>query len=103
MHRAASSLACPLIALWLGGAVRAQTTSSQSPMEVTTDTPEYCEHLADRAHDLARVASVRPSREVSDLEHEGQKMCAKGQTRGGIMRLRLAITMMMHGEEQPNR
>jgi hypothetical protein len=78
----------------------AQTESQQTPMEVTTDTPEYCHQLADRVHTL-EVASGKPPREVSVLSVEGQKMCDQGQTRGGIMRLRKAILIMKH-DDPPN-
>jgi len=86
--------------MWLGLALPAnpavaETGLQQAPMEVTTDTPEYCHQLADRVHTL-EVASGKPPREVSDLSVEGQKMCDHGQTRGGIMRLRQAILIMKH-------
>lgn len=64
------------------------------PMEVTTDTPEYCLHLLDRVSDLVRLAMAPIPREVTDLTTEGQRMCSHGQTRGGIMRLRSALMMM---------
>lgn len=67
-------------------------------MEVTTDTPQYCQELAERVHSLVQVTPGEPSREVVDLSSEGQKMCAHGQTRGGIMRLRQAILIMKHDD-----
>jgi hypothetical protein len=75
----------------------AQTDSQQTPMEVTTDTPEYCHQLADRVHTLEGTAG-KPPREVAVLSVEGQKMCDQGQTRGGIMRLRKAILIMTHND-----
>lgn len=68
--------------------------SVSKPMEVTTDTPEYCLHLLDRVSKLVRLAALPVPREVTDLTLEGQRMCAQGQTRGGIMRLRSALMMM---------
>jgi hypothetical protein len=65
-----------------------------NPMEVTSDTPEYCMHLLDRISELARLAAVPVPREVTDLTTEGHRMCAHGQTRGGIMRLRSALVIM---------
>ena len=65
-----------------------------NPMEVTSDTPEYCLHLLDRVSDLVRVSTAPVPREVTDLTTEGQRMCAKGQTRMGIMRLRSALMQM---------
>ena len=86
---------------WLGfvlpaGRAIAEDDGQQAPMEVTTDTPEYCQQLADRVHTLVAVSSAKPPREVADLSVEGQKMCEHGQTRGGIMRLRQAILIMKH-------
>lgn len=72
-----------------------------APMEVTTDTPEYCVQLADKVHSLSSVSVVKPPREVSDLSAEGQRMCAHGQTRPGILRLRRAIMLMKHEDPGP--
>jgi hypothetical protein len=78
-----------------------QEPTPDAPMEVTTDTPEYCVQLADKVHTLASDAVVKPPREVSDLSAEGQRMCAHGQTRPGIMRLRRAIMLMKHEDAGP--
>jgi hypothetical protein len=80
------------------GSVVAQDQSAQvNPMEVTTDTPEYCLHLLDRVSELVRLASAPVPREVTDLSTEGHRMCAHGQTRSGIMRLRSALMIMEKG------
>jgi hypothetical protein len=72
------------------------------PQAVTTDTPEYCLRLQDRVSELVRVASAPPPREVASLSSEGQRMCDHGQTRGGILRLRRALMMMLHqGDGEP--
>ena len=71
-----------------------EAESEGKPMEVTTDTPEYCLHLLDRVSDMVHLATSPVPREVTDLTTEGQRMCAHGQTRGGIMRLRSALMMM---------
>lgn len=92
-------IACASLGLSIGCA-SADARSQQVPMEVTSDTPEYCQKLVDRVHDLEEVAPGKPPREVADLSVEGQKMCQKGQTRGGILRLRQAILMMKH-EDPP--
>lgn len=65
-----------------------------SPMEVTSDTPEYCQHLLDRVSDLVHLTVTPVPREVTDLTSQGQRMCAHGQTRSEIMRLRSALMMM---------
>jgi hypothetical protein len=66
------------------------------PQLVTSDTPEYCLHLMDRVSEMVRAAGSPPPREVTFLSGEGQRMCDQGQTRGGIMRLRRALVLMMH-------
>lgn len=96
---AAPSATGLLLAVGLATTVLAQPASPQAPMEVTTDTPEYCIQLLDRVHSMVQLAIAKPPHEVSFLSSEGQKMCAQGQTRGGIMRLRQAIMLMMHDEE----
>ncbi|HEY4041410.1 MAG TPA: hypothetical protein VGM32_06150 [Rhodopila sp.] len=90
-----------LLGGWLvisGASVSAQVALVQtSPMEITTDTPEYCRKLLDRMSSLARLATTPLPREVTDLTSEGQRMCDHGQTRGGIMRLRSALMIMERG------
>jgi hypothetical protein len=69
--------------------------AATAPMELTTDTQEYCTTLANRLSGMIHYAAVPPPREVSILSSEGQRMCALGQIRPGIMRLRKALTLMM--------
>jgi len=86
-----------VIALGLTPALSSRTAAAQDnagqtdPMEVTTDTPDYCHKLLDRISEVVRLASAPVPREISDLTTDGQRMCAIGQTRGGIMRLRSAL------------
>jgi hypothetical protein len=63
------------------------------PALVTTDTPEYCETLAER---VARAEHIRPNlpRQVEELAEEGHRMCATGLIRGGLVRLRRALLML---------
>jgi hypothetical protein len=70
--------------------------SSQSPQQVTSDTPAYCLQLLDRVSQMVRAAGTPPPQEVGYLSSEGQRMCDQGQTRGGILRLRRALVLMMH-------
>ena len=72
--------------------------SQSNPVEVTSDTPEYCLQLLDRISEMVRLASVPIPRDVTDLTTEGHRMCEHGQTRGGIMRLRSALMMMEKGD-----
>jgi hypothetical protein len=76
---------------------RAQVAQT-NPMEVTSDTPEYCLQLLDRVSELVRLAAAPVPRDVVDLTTEGHRMCAHGQTRGGIMRLRSALMIMEKGD-----
>ena len=91
---------------WLlisGAPVAAQVQLVQSsPMEITTDTPEYCQKLLSRIGELVRLATAPVPHEASDLTAEGQRMCNHGQTRGGIMRLRQAILLMKHEDPPTN-
>jgi len=85
-------------AVWLGAA---PVASQPPPQQVTSDTPEYCLHLLDRVSEMVRVAGSSPPQEVTVLSSEGQRMCDQGQTRGGILRLRRALMLMMHQSEGP--
>jgi len=78
----------------LGPAAAQDQVGQGKPMEVTSDTPEYCLHLLDRVSEMVRVAVAPVPHEVTDLTTEGHRMCAHGQTRGGIMRLRSALMIM---------
>jgi hypothetical protein len=84
--------------VWLGATPLA---SQPPPQRVTSDTPEYCLHLLDRVSEMVRVANSPPPHEVTFLSSEGQRMCVQGQTRGGILRLRRALMLMIHQDEGP--
>ncbi len=68
--------------------------SAAPPVRVTTDTMEYCLHLADVVGTMTRAADKQPPSDVRDLSSEGRRMCDEGQVRGGILRLRQAVTIM---------
>lgn len=89
-------------ALLISGApVSAQVSAPGTPpMEVITDTPEYCQKLLTRISDLIRLATAPVPHQASDLTKEGRRMCDHGQTRGGIMRLRSAL-MLMEKDDGP--
>ena len=87
-----------IVAFVLGGPTQ---VAGQSPAQrVTTDTPEYCLQLLDRVSELVRLAATPPPQNVTQLSSEGQKMCDQGQTRGGILRLRRALMLMMHPDAE---
>jgi hypothetical protein len=66
---------------------------SAGPLRVTTDTPEYCETLAQR---VARAEQARPNapHQAEELAEEGHSMCTVGLIRGGLVRLRRALLML---------
>jgi hypothetical protein len=74
---------------------------SSPPQQVTSDTPQYCLQLLDRVSEMVRLAGTPPPHEVSYLSNEGQRMCDQGQTRGGILRLRRALMLMLHRSSGP--
>lgn len=77
------------------GPVAAQVTVVQAPpVEITTDTPEYCQQLLTRIGERIRIATAPVPHEVTDLTTEGRDMCARGHPRGGIMRLRSALMIL---------
>jgi hypothetical protein len=81
--------------LILGAPVSAQMGAGGSqPMQITTDTPEYCQKLLSRISDLIRLATAPVPHEATNLTTEGRRMCDHGQTRGGIMRLRSALMII---------
>ena len=94
----ARTLSLGAATVWLGAI---PVVSQSPPQQVISDTPQYCLHLLDRVSELVRVAGSPPPQEVTFLSSEGQRMCDQGQTRGGIMRLRRALMLMMHASEGP--
>ncbi len=102
----ALTLACtclPLGASLLisGAPLSAQVSPGGSPpMEITTDTPEYCQKLLGRVSEMIRLAIAPVPHEATDLTTEGRRMCDHGQTRSGIMRLRSAL-MIMEKDDGP--
>jgi hypothetical protein len=77
-------------------------SASGAPLEVTSDTPEYCLRLLDRVVDMVH-ASAAPPPEATRLSSEGERMCDQGQTRGGIQRLRRAWVLLTHPDGTPAR
>lgn len=65
------------------------------PMVVTTDTDAYCETLSRQidayGRDLPRM--------VAELRSQGLRLCAGGQVRGGINRLRRALVVLREPAE----
>jgi hypothetical protein len=108
MVRIASSSVGMAVSVVLGmfqlGIAFAQTSPGQSPVQssvptVTSDSPAYCDVLIDRISTMARAAAMPPPTEAATLSEAGEWMCVHGQTRGGILRLRRALAIMMHGDD----
>ena len=68
------------------------------PLRVTTDTVEYCGHLAGRIA-VAQRTTTTANPEAESLAAQGRHMCEIGRIRGGIARLRRALLMLMQTEK----
>lgn len=66
-----------------------------SPVRITSDTPAYCQLLLERVHELARLAADAPRQQASGLADEGRRLCAGGEVRAGLLRLRHAVMLVM--------
>jgi hypothetical protein len=78
----------------------AQPTGAPAPLQVMTDTPEYCVTLRERLDRMPADAPTVVLSEVRDLETEGRRLCDSGETRGGILRMRRALMLMMHASRE---
>jgi hypothetical protein len=97
----AGGASCLAMVATLLGASPVVGQSQPSPARITSDTPQYCLHLLDQVSEMVRVADTPPPQEVMALSSEGRRMCDQGLTRGGILRLRRALVLMMHIEASP--
>ncbi len=85
-----AAAAMPLIALMLAP----HTIAQPAPMPLLTDTPQYCAELSDEVEEV-RQSLVSPAPpEVEQLAEEGRRLCAMGEIRGGIVRLRRAMVLL---------
>jgi hypothetical protein len=92
-------LAVPAILSVPGSPVSAQGERVPgAPVEVTSDTREYCLKLLDRVSDMVRLSAAPIPPEITMLSTKGEKLCDNGQLRGGILRLRRALVMMEQGD-----
>lgn len=92
--------ATALICVLLLYGVDPSTAQSQRPMEVTSDSAAYCEHLAGRVMEL-RQRMPRPQPEVDLLLDRGQQLCAEGRVRPGLNRLRHALLDLREARNGP--
>lgn len=72
---------------WLGRGGRAQEALTP---RMTTQTPEYCNHLKNEMARAQRSRGVVPG-EARVLADEGTRLCDRGQYKAGVSRLRRAL------------
>jgi len=90
-----------LVAAWLA----IGDAPADDAAQVITDTPDYCAQLrAEVQEEMNVAATAKPAAnpearapilaKVDSLAEEGGRLCAAGKVRGGIIRLRRALTLM---------
>jgi len=93
-HRIGALAAGAATLLLVGLVVVTDAPAQTAPMPVLTDTPQYCVELSAEVEE-ERQALVSPApAEVEELAEEGRQLCAMGETRGGIDRLRRAMVLL---------
>lgn len=78
----------------LCGAVTPTVGTAEDAARVTTDTAAYCDALRAEVENARMRAASAVQAEVITLETEGAHLCRAGQVRGGIIRLRRALSLM---------
>jgi hypothetical protein len=68
--------------------------AQQSAPRLISDSPEYCAELAGRFDALGAEAPAH----LRVLADEGRQLCAEGQTRSGIAKLRRALKEAQRGD-----
>jgi len=68
--------------------------AQQSAPRLISDSPEYCAELAGRFDALGAEAPAH----LRVLANEGRQLCAEGQTRSGIAKLRRALKEAQRGD-----
>ncbi len=68
--------------------------AQQSAPRLISDSPEYCAKLSGRFDALGAEAPAH----LRLLANEGRQLCAEGQTRSGIAKLRRALKEAQRGE-----
>jgi hypothetical protein len=90
-----SGLAALFLGLGLGTGLWPSAAGESPPDQVTTDTLAYCHTLSARLDQLKTGSAYTPP-EVNSLSVAGKDMCERGIVRGGILRLRSAIVLLLH-------
>ena len=68
--------------------------AQQAAPRLISDSPEYCAELAGRFEALGAEAPAH----LRVLANEGRQLCAEGQTRSGIAKLRRALKEAQRGD-----
>jgi len=68
--------------------------AQQAAPRLISDSPEYCAELSGRFSALSAEAPAH----LRLLADEGRQLCAEGQTRSGIAKLRRALKEAQRGE-----
>ena len=68
--------------------------AQQAVPRLISASPEYCAELAGRFDALGAEAPAQ----LRSLANEGRQLCAEGQTRSGIAKLRRALKEAQRGE-----
>ncbi|MCA3359661.1 MAG: hypothetical protein ING02_16845 [Roseomonas sp.] len=68
--------------------------AQQATPRLISDSPQYCAELSGRFAVLENEAPVH----LRVLADEGRQLCAEGQTRSGIAKLRRALKEAQRGE-----
>jgi hypothetical protein len=94
MRAATSFMACWLcLSLSATAGQPAPIDPDEGALRVITDTPEYCVKLLQQIDRIRDHREELPAR-VEMLTSEGQRMCARGYVRRGIVRLRRALVIL---------
>jgi hypothetical protein len=75
-------------------------TPGQVPIAITTDSAAYCAQLARRLSAQAVTVRMAAELQVTRLGVQGRALCAGGDVRGGIRRLREAL--LLAGSASPS-
>jgi hypothetical protein len=87
-------LAAGAATLFIPLAIGVEAPAQTAPMPLLTDTPQYCVELSNEVEE-DRQALVSPApAEVEQLAEQGRRLCALGEVRGGIARLRRAVVLL---------
>ena len=75
--------------------------AAEGALRITSDTLAYCQSLRQQVNGLMVRDAGPVSAEVMRLRAEGRRMCAAGEVRGGVLRLRGAVLLLMHRSPAP--